>query len=735
MINPLATTTAQSRPNTKGPFSLADTTHLYNAPRQGENTHCLSGKALLFTSAILASLVSVSEPIWADADTAIVVAGTPNSETDIFPASFFDQYTPQTALDMVERLPGFNFDSGTDVRGFGAAAGNVLIDGARPTSKSGGVTGGIETALTRIPANQVERIEILRGGISGGEAAGQTIVANVVRVKGGSSGTWRISAVREEDTGSVTPRIELSHASSFGAWDTAFDLNTGTRDWRRTAAISTFDDNDLLLNTKDETYTIFAKWFRMSADAARPFAGGKLTLNGRLDLTKRTRDIERLGYNGRDIDTGSHDTIWNYNKPDIERNGEIGADWSRTFSNDWKWRLIGLYVLDKPKDRTETVSRNLLDSNERTTNYTENKTKSELILRTTYGKSSDARLKPEFGIEFARNKLINKASATRNGAPVPLDLANVTVSENRGEAFATVNYQASSRLTLDSGMTLEVSKIKVAGDASRSQSLSFLKPRIAATYSFNDRTQVTVKVERIVGQLDFNDFAASSQATDDRITSGNPDLTPYKKYVASTTLDWTFGKRGSLNIEAFYEWRNDIWEEIILPSGGYGLGNAGNARYWGMTSRANLPLDAFVEGALLKISLGLKNSSFADPVIGGEKRRIDSMKPYEMSIDFRHDVAGADMAWGFGYESNNTTQYFYSDVLREMKQQGIFSAFIETTRFFGVKTALKIEQLNSDRYDRISYFHEGSRSGALTGREISERKRLPVFRLEVSSSF
>ena len=81
-------------------------------------------------------------------------------DTFEYPAAFFEQYTPQNAMDMINRLPGFSFDRGSNARGFGGNAGNVLIDGARPTSKSGGLSG----ALSRISAAQVESIIILRGG-------------------------------------------------------------------------------------------------------------------------------------------------------------------------------------------------------------------------------------------------------------------------------------------------------------------------------------------------------------------------------------------------------------------------------------------------------------------------------------------------------------------------------------------------------------------------------------------
>ena len=86
---------------------------------------------------------------------------------------------PNTALDMINRLPGFSFDGGDSVRGFAGAAGNVLIDGARPTIK----TDGLGDTLQRIPIDQVERIDVIRGSVPGIDMQGQTVVANVIRKK------------------------------------------------------------------------------------------------------------------------------------------------------------------------------------------------------------------------------------------------------------------------------------------------------------------------------------------------------------------------------------------------------------------------------------------------------------------------------------------------------------------------------------------------------------------------
>jgi outer membrane receptor protein involved in Fe transport len=94
-----------------------------------------------------------------------------------YPASFFAASRPNTAMDMISRLPGFSFSRGDQVRGFGGAAGNVLIDGERPSSKSE----PLGRHRQRISASSVERIELIRGGAPGIDMQGQPVIANIVR--------------------------------------------------------------------------------------------------------------------------------------------------------------------------------------------------------------------------------------------------------------------------------------------------------------------------------------------------------------------------------------------------------------------------------------------------------------------------------------------------------------------------------------------------------------------------
>ena len=80
----------------------------------------------------------------------------------VFEPTFFARFNPVTADEMVRQLPGFTLDEGEDLRGFGATAGNVLIDGRRPSNKT-----GLKDELSRIAARDVLRIELIRASAAG----------------------------------------------------------------------------------------------------------------------------------------------------------------------------------------------------------------------------------------------------------------------------------------------------------------------------------------------------------------------------------------------------------------------------------------------------------------------------------------------------------------------------------------------------------------------------------------
>ena len=129
------------------------------------------------------------------------------TQSQTYQRNYFNQYNPQTAWDIIDRLPGFTLDSGEDLRGFGATAGNVLIDGERPSSK----TGGIVDALNRMPANLIERVEVIRGVAGNSEAAGQAVVANLIQIADATLAGWE-SKIEQADDSTIYGSSELTWA-------------------------------------------------------------------------------------------------------------------------------------------------------------------------------------------------------------------------------------------------------------------------------------------------------------------------------------------------------------------------------------------------------------------------------------------------------------------------------------------------------------------------------------------
>src|SRR5947209_5990971 len=152
------------------------------------------------------------------------------SRTTVYEAAFFAQYAPRSALDIVQRVPGFSLDLGAtqtqqgsvDVRGFAGTAGNVVINGARPSTKAE----TIDVTLSRIPAQQVIRVELGPGDLYGSDYAGKSQVLNVVlSQQSGIDGNVTAAAKRWFD-GYVNNDIQGSALIRRGA--STINLSAGT---------------------------------------------------------------------------------------------------------------------------------------------------------------------------------------------------------------------------------------------------------------------------------------------------------------------------------------------------------------------------------------------------------------------------------------------------------------------------------------------------------------------------
>ena len=677
---------------------------------------CVLAGAVLFVSPAAAQDAAARE---ASFEAAGEAAG--DDAVQSYPSSFFDRFNPQTALDMIDRLPGFTLDTGEDdLRGFGGAAGNVLIDGERPSSK----VGGVEDALRRIPATQVDRVEVIRGSAGLSEAAGQSVVANVIRKRGGTAGSWELELERPAD-GIVYPSGEVTVARRLGAWETSTKVNAF---WERFPLvgprIQTGPDGALLSSQLEDRPSVLTQAY-ISSEAERSAAGGTLTLTGRFGRSAFLPDTERLGFDGRLPDDDPDERFF-IDFDSILLEGELGVDWTRPLGNDWSMKLLSLSSFQDLDDEQIVSTERPVGEIVSGSRFVLLEDAFETVFRSTLSKGGEGRVKPEFGGEIAYNRLDSRLSLeTRDGddvAVIDLPAANVLVEELRGEAFANLIWRAARKLSVETGLAVEVSEITVSGDASNAQDFVFVKPFATLIYDARPGLQLRLGARRTVGQLDFSEFAASASAEDDRLLAGNPALGPDQTTRASFTVDLRSETRGALNVELFHEWRDDVIEQILLPSGAFGAANAGDGRIWGVTANAALMLSPIIPGGLIEVEADIRDSTFPDPLTRRD-RAISDVESPTILAEFRQDLTERKLAWGFSYRAAEESRFFFGDEESFTRDGDQWRVFIETTRIKGVRTNLTFRNIGARNFFRERRFFDPSRAGAFAGAETVDRDR------------
>jgi outer membrane receptor protein involved in Fe transport len=147
-----------------------------------------------------------------------------DNSTVIYPAAYFAEYSPVTAQDMLSRIPGVSSGGsdglagasyGGSGRGFGGGGGNeILVNGKRTAGKNNS-TGG---QLDRIAADQVDRIEIIRGTSGELDVRGSDQVINVVLFEelASSSISYELGLNQSRDR-TYTPSGSLSYSGQRGS--------------------------------------------------------------------------------------------------------------------------------------------------------------------------------------------------------------------------------------------------------------------------------------------------------------------------------------------------------------------------------------------------------------------------------------------------------------------------------------------------------------------------------------
>jgi hypothetical protein len=626
----------------------------------------------------------------------------------VYRPDFFAAARPQTALDMVARIPGFQIDSGNNVRGFAGTAGNLLIDGKRPASKSDSV----DSVVSRIPAAQVDRIEVIRGGAPGIDMQGQSVVANII-VRAGNTSQQVVTVGNQTflQGGNNLPSASYQVTRTMGPRSFDFTIGRGVNLDDSTGRGQRVRRDPSGAITSVETVGTEGDGAPYSARGSikTPLMGGELRLNATASKSD-FKDEDHFRQPGVRTDViGVQDS----------RNGEVGANYTRPLTERLSMELVALQKLGK----SEFISN--FEQNANRQRFTSEAESGETIGRGVLRFKRSETLSFETGAEAAFNFRDGQTGLSVNGTVVPIPASNVRVEERRGEAFVTATWRPRPTLGVEAGSRFESSTISSSGDVENERSFFYPKPRFLLTWTPRPTDTVRLRIEREVGQLNFGDFVASANLTDDRVVAGNPEIEPDKTTVIEATVERRFWENGSISVGVSHEEITDAIDRLPIrarpnpdtdPTAPDIIfdapGNIGEGTQDELDVNLTLPLGRFgISGGEFKANLEWVNSEVTDPTTG-EARRISGQRPQNLQFEFRQDLPRFRLTYGAVYLNGfDETYYRFNEIFR-VRLDRYFQAFVEYKP--DPKTSFRVELANIGRFrlDRDREVFTGPRDEA-----------------------
>ncbi|MEM6475337.1 MAG: TonB-dependent receptor plug domain-containing protein [Pseudomonadota bacterium] len=662
--------------------------------------------------------------------------GETSNETNtrrVFTPAEFERFAPRSAFDMADQIPGFTIRSDEGNRGLGQANTNVIINGQRISGKSNGPV----SALQRIPIEEVVRMEIVDGAsLDIGGLTGQ--VLNVItNSSGGITGQFRYSA-EWRDRGVPfrwgDGQIALAGGGEKTEWTLSFENDASRRGDEGIELV--FDAAGQLIDTRQEKSFFNGDRPSLSGSFARTASNGNvLNLTGQVQgfVFRQGEDSERTGI------IEAADRVRTFRSSEDEYNYELGADYSFKLGGG-TLKLIGYY---RYEDSPITSQVTTVFADRRPPEgsvFVQDSDESEAIARAEYtfgGLGGDF----QFALEGVKNSLdINSSFEERDAAgvlqPVEFEGSTARVEEDRAEASLTFGRSIADNLTIQLSAGAEYSQISQSGVGG--QTRSFWRPKGFASFDWkaNDSLNVSGRIERVVGQLNFFDFIAAADLDQDRVDVTNADLVPPQSWLFEVEATKSLGDLGSLNFRGFYEDISDIVDQIPIDGGGQAPGNIDSATRYGLEGELTFLFDTLgIKGLRLDATAGWTESEVLDPLLG-TPRELSGNELLDLNVDLRQDFFGTPWATGISWRFNeNQPNVRLDEVFQRLERPGFLRVFVEHKDVFGMTARFRVGNLlNRDNtFDRTIFLDRAA--GLVDIIEDRDRTFGTIFSFDIEGSF
>ena len=603
---------------------------------------------------------------------------TGDDSTVIYPAGYFGQWGPRTAQDMLDRIPGqastsssggFSGSGGNPSaggRGLGSGSGgtDILIDGKRTAGKNN-QAGGL---LSRIAADQVQEIQIIRGTSGELDVRGSGQVINIVLFEAlaSQSISWDATATMAQDREFI-PAGSVAVSGQSGEFDYLFSLRSNPRYSHNVtherSILGDFTRNDIIhehrINDRDNNELSINLGYDFSSNSS-------VRMNALYAVQDSPTTVNRITNNLRT--TPNSIVSEKEDNPSDRDNWELGGDYELTLTNGARFKLLGIANKNSQNSTREryqlqddaVFQKNLFLN---TDSFTE-----ERIARGSYTMDIFSEQNIEFGLERAETILDSRLSlgllsttgttsdAVGGLVPQSVSNANSRVKEIRYEPFLIHNWTISPKMSLESTLVYETSEISQTGDVTRKRNFDFIKPKVDFRYDMTPTLQLRGTIERLVNQLNFSDFVAANddQDNDRNTVAGNAGLRQQTQWRYSFKTEYRLpDDAGVMSAELFYADHQDVIDRIDVSSSDDNLqsanGNIGDGTEYGLDLKASIRMGMIgLPNLLVSPSFIVQDSQVTDPFLGIE-RRFQSYIRGQWRLTLRHDIP----EWGFNWGLQN----------------------------------------------------------------------------------
>ena len=613
-----------------------------------------------------------------------------------YPASYFSEWAPVTAQDMLVRIPGLDprsmgssFSGGISSRapsppggstggpsgaggggrgfGGGSRTTEILINGKRTAGKNNS-TG---SQLSRITAGQVDRIEIIRGTSGELDVRGSGQVINVVLNEEFSEASLQYDLTAEHaHDNTIKPNAEVSYSGQTGGLNfqasvRAFDPYIyNVRRERSVLGDGSPNDRVFEVSTRDpEGFSGTANFdYEINPNSSARLNAAWLDGTSTTDIERTTTDLKV---------SPNVDIFQSEIGPGLWKNWEIGGDYEFNTDGGSRWKVLFISNSDTRAttlERYDVLSDFSNEKNRFLDSWIETK---ERIVRGSYTFDIFRSQDIEIGAERAQTILDSKLALGVSAAtgtpsplvgglvPMPVNNANSSVEEMRYEPFIIHNWIFNSRSSLETSVLYEDSEITQRGDVSTQRDFSFVKPKLDFRYDLTPQLQLRATIEKIVEQLTFNDFVAATddQDEDSNVQAGNANLRQEWYWNYEINSEYRLPNDiGVVSGRLYYEDWHDRIERMDVTVDESNLqsanGNIGDGEKYGINLSASIRMRMIdMPNLLITVVTNVEDSKIIDPILGVERRMMNSWRG-RTNYAFRHDLPNLRLNYGLNVQDS-----------------------------------------------------------------------------------